>query len=115
MALDGGNANIGVGTGAKSINMGVSLTSMTWLKAYYQNTGYKSFRGFSYTGTTYQYCFPDGDTTPFVVGKFIQIRNSSGTIVIEGTFTGFSGNNITLNITTNTSASPLSVLFEWGN
>jgi len=115
MAADGGSGSIPTGTGSKSINTGVSLAGMTWCKVTLQKTGYKDFKGYSFVTGAYQYCYPaPGENLNS--SKFFQIKDSSGTIVVEGTHTGFSGNNLVFNLTTNTLGAPLSsALFEWGN
>ena len=111
MALDGGNASLPTGTGTnKQINMGVSLTGLTSLKVHLRNSSYKDFDGYSFSGTTYQYGQTTG--TNMDVGKFFKVRNSAGTTVIEGTFTGVSGNNLIFNLTANV-ATPPDMLFEW--
>lgn len=115
MALDGGTAGLASGTGTKTVNMGVSMTGMTWLKACFQNPSYKDFKGFSYSGTSYQYAFSaPGETV--TANKFFRIKDTSGTVVLEGTFTGFTSTGFNFNITTNTIGSILNgILFEWGN
>lgn len=113
MAADGGNGSLPSGTGAnKQINMGVSMSGMTWIKIHLRASGYKDFDGFSFAGAAYQYCFPAPGETMNVT-KALKVKDSSGTVVIEGTHTGFSGNNVIFNLTTNT-AQP-DMLFEWGN
>jgi len=113
MAADGGSGGFTAGTGAKSINVGVATSGFTWVKIHLRNTSYKDFDGFSFVGGSFQYSFPapgeNMNTT-----KAIRIKDTSGTVVIEGTHTGFSGNNINFNLTTNV-ASPPTMLFEWGN
>jgi len=111
MALDGGSANFPTGTGAKSMDLGV--TGSTWVKFRIQASGYTPYEGFAYAGGTYEYNYSD-TTSVLDTTKAIKVRNSAGTVVIEGTVTSFTGTNVNLNLTSNV-ASPPTMLMEWGN
>jgi len=115
MAADGGSAGLPSGTGSKSINMGVSMTGMTWCKITLKAPGFKDFEGYSFATGSFQYCFPASGEA-INTTKFFRVKDTSGTVVYEGTHTGFSGNNLMFNITTNTISPTMpTVLYEWGN
>jgi len=115
MASDGGSASLPSGTGSKSINMGVSMTGMTWCRVTLKSPFYKDFIGYSYGTGAYQNSY-SAPNEALNTTKFFRIKDTSGAIVYEGTHTGFSGNNLVFNITTNTiSPSMPAAFFEWGN
>ena len=114
MAADGGGASLPSGTGSKSINMGVSMSGVTWCKVTLKSPLYKDFEGYSFANGSYQYSYSaPGETLNTT--KFFRVRDNSGAIVYEGTHTGFSGNNLVFNVTTNTISTMPSALFEWGS
>ena len=102
MAQNVGPVDFSTGTGNNIFNIGMTAT---WMQIYFQSSGNKQSKGFIYGGA--QYCYSD-DANP--VNKAIQVKNSSGTVVFEGTWTSFSGNNVTFNITTNTLGTPRALL-----
>jgi len=59
------------------------------------------------------WCF--SDTTSSTVNKFIKVKNTSGTVILEGTWTSYPANKIRFNITTNTLTSSLPVLVVFEN
>ena len=109
MARDIGNGGFTAGTGAKSINIGMTAS---YMQIVIKGSGLKSFQGWIRNGL--QYCFPaDGeamDTT-----KAIKVKNTSGTVVLEATFTSFSGNNVNFNVTTNSLTPAPDMLLIFGN
>ena len=108
MASNIGTATFTSGTGAKSFNIGVSGT--TWMELEFGNSAYKHSRGFIYGGN--QYSFSD-ESSPAVT-KALQIKDNSGTVVFEGTWTNFTGTNVNFNVTTNTLGTP-TVLLKFGS
>ena len=102
MAQNVGPVDFASGTGVNTFNIGQTAT---WMQIYFQSSGNKPSKGFIYGGS--QYCYSD-DANP--VNKAIQVKNTSGTVVFEGTFTSFSCNNVNFNITTNTLGTPRALL-----
>jgi len=109
MATDCGPGTITAGTGSKTISIGMTAT---WLDLIIQGTGLKKSTGFIHGG--FQYAFSD-DTTMTPVSKAIQVKNTSGTVVLEGTWTSFTGTNVIFNITTNTLGASQNVMLIFGN
>ena len=95
-------------TGSKTTNIGMTAN---WLRLEFRGTGLQPSTGVVYGGD--QYALSDSTSSP--VNKHIQVKNTSGTVVLEGTWTSFTGNNVVWNITTNTLPSNLSVLATFGN
>lgn len=112
MSYTGGTASFTAGTGAKSINIGSS--GYTWIELIVNQPGYKPYNGFVFTSTSFQGNYSDDSTSGMDTTKAVKIRNSSGTVVIEGTFTSFSGTNVNFNLTSNV-ASPPQMLIKFGN
>ena len=107
MARNIGTANFPSGTGAKALNIGMTAT---WMQLVFSGSGIKNSTG--WIENSDQYCIPaEGDSA---VNKAIRVKNTSGTVVYEGTWTSFSGNNVNFNITTNTLGTP-AVLLIFGN
>ena len=88
MAYYCGTASFSSGTGSKSINLGVS--GSTWIEIYFQGANVKQSHGFCDGAFQYVYSDPAGAITNY---KCIQVRDTSGTVILEGTWTSFSGNN----------------------
>ena len=109
MARDIGNAGLGTGTGAKSINIGMTAT---YMHIVIKGSGLKSFEGWIRNGL--QYCFP-ADGEAMVTNKALKVKDTSGTVVLEGTFTSFSGNNVNFNLTTNSLGTAPDMLLVFGN
>jgi len=108
MANDVGTASFISGTGAKSTNIGMLAT---WMEIEFGGPSIKHSKGFIYNGS--QYCFSD-DASVAVSGKAIQVKNTAGTVVLEGTWTSFSGTSANFNITTQTGTVP-QMLLKFGN
>lgn len=108
MATDCGPATITSGTGTKTIAIGMTAT---WLDIVIQGPGLKRSLGYIHGG--YQYAFSD-DTVNTPASKAIQVKNTAGTVVLEGTWTSFTGSNVVFNITTNTLGA-LNAMFIFGN
>jgi len=108
MAIDGGNASFTPGTGTKTIALGMTPT---WMRITVKGSAFLPFQGFIYSG--FQYCYPDNSTN-LDTTKAIKIKNSAGTVVIEGTWTSFSSNNANFTLTTN-SGTPPTMMLEFGN
>jgi len=109
MANNCGTTSFGAGvTGVKSTNIGMTAT---WIRLDFRNSGTKPSIGYVYGSN--QYSLPD-DTT-ITSTKAIQVKDTSGTVILEGTWTSFSGTNVNFNVTTNTSGSNLSCLLSFGN
>ena len=107
MARDIGNASFTAGTGSKSINIGMTAT---YMHIVIKGSGIKTFEGWIRNG--YQYCFPaDGEGVETT--KALKVKNTSGTVILEGTWTSFSGNNVNFNLTTN--SAPPDMLLIFGN
>jgi len=111
MAYDGGSATFPTGTGAKSTNLGI--TGCTWIKFRIQGPGYLPYYGYAFASGSYQYNYSDA-TSALDNTKAIKVRNTAGTVVIEGTVTGFSGTNVNFNFTTNVASPPI-MMVEYGN
>ena len=109
MASNCGTVALTSSTGAKSFNIGMTAN---WCQVRIRGSGLQASEGFVYGGD--QYCYSD-PTTGLPVNKAIQVKNTAGTVVIEGTWTSFSGSNVNFNITTNTTGATQSVLLVFGN
>jgi hypothetical protein len=108
MAVDTGTASFTSGTGTKTINIGMAAT---WMEVYFFGSGIKPSHGFIAGGTQYVSSDPNSSLT---TGKAIQVRNTSGTIILEGTWTSFASNNVNFNITTAPATMP-QMLLNFGN
>jgi len=105
MARDIGNINFPTGTGMKSLNIGMLATYMhIVIKA----PGIKDFEGWIRNGL--QYCYPAPNEL-MNTSKAIKVKDTSGTVVLEGTFTSFSGTNVNFNLTTNTAQPDMLLIF----
>lgn len=109
MAVNVGTATFTSGTGSQTINFGI--TGILWADIDYTSSSTKPARGFIYGGN--QYTISDSAASP-ISGKALQIKDNSGTVVFEITYTSTSGTNITFNKTVNTLGTP-SILFRVGN
>lgn len=107
MARDVGTASFSLGTGSKSINLGRTATDM---RIVFKGSGINPSEGYIAGG--YQYAFYDNNATADST-KAIRVRNTSGTTILEGTWTSFSGNYANFNITTQTGAVP-QMLLDFG-
>ena len=108
MAKNVGPIDFSSGIGNDTFNIGMTAT---WANIYFKFSGIKSMQGFIAGGN--QVCYPaDGESA--VLGKAFRVKDTSGTVVFEGTWTNFSGNNVTFNKTTNTLGTPRAIL-EFGN
>ena len=108
MANNCGTATFPPGTGSKTVTIGMVPT---WMEIHFKGSGIKESDGYIYGGN--QYCFSDPSSTS-TLSKAIQVRDSSGTIILEGTWTGFSSNQANFNLTT-VPASPPQMLLVFGN
>lgn len=95
-------------TGTKTTNIGMTAN---WMRLEFRGSGLQPSTGIAYGGD--QYSLPDSTTSP--VNKHIQVKNTAGTVVLEGTWTSFTGNNVVWNITTNTLSTAISGLASFGN
>ena len=59
------------------------------------------------------WAFSDDTTVP--VNKFFRVKNTSGTVVLEGTWVSYPTGKIRVNITTNTLSGALPALAIFGN
>ena len=107
MASNTGTASFPAGTGVKSINVGMLPN---WMQIDFGGSGIKHSRGFIYGGNQYSY----SDDTSSTVTKAIQVKDTSGTIILEGTWTSFSTTYANFNITTAPATSP-QMLLTFGN
>lgn len=107
MARDVGTASLTPGTGAKSVNIGRTATDM---RIVFRAPGFSPSDGYIAGG--FQYAFYDSASTADST-KAIRVRNTSGTTVLEGTWTSFSGNFVNFNITTQTGTIP-QMLLDFG-
>jgi len=108
MARDIGNASL-TGTGAKSINIGMLAT---YMQIKVKGVGLKSFEGWIRNGL--QYCYP-ADGEAMSTSRAIKVKDTSGAVVLEATFTSFSGTNVNFNVITNTLGTPPDMLLIFGN
>jgi len=109
MASNCGPFGISTGIGTKTINIGMTAI---WMQIDIRGPGLKPMKGIMYGGD--QYCYSN-DTVATAYNKAIRVENTSGTVVLEGTWTSFTGNNVVFNITTNTLGSSQSTLAAFGN
>lgn len=108
MAQNTGTATFPGGTGAKSLNIGMTAT---WMEIHFTGSTIKPSDGFVYGGNQYALSDPNSTATS---GTAIQVRNTSGTVILEGTWTNFSGTQANFNITTQTGSVP-QMLLVFGN
>lgn len=105
MARDVGTATFPPSTGSKSVNIGRLATDMVI-----------TFKGPNilpaelHIAGGYQYGFSDNASTALTK---LQVKNTSGTVILEGTWTSFSGTNVNFNITTQTGSVP-QMLLDFG-
>lgn len=93
------------GTGTKTIATGIS--GNTWAVAEFRGSGIQPSVGYFYGGNQFSY---PGESDSAVNGKMIQVKDTSGTVILEGTTTGVSGSNLGFNITTAPSTMPQMLL-----
>lgn len=108
MAVNGGPATFTGGTGVKSIAIGMTPT---WMEIEFGSSSIRHSTGYIYGGN--QYSYPDYNSS-LTSGKAIQVKDNSGTVILEGTWTGFSSNNANFNITTAPATMP-QMLLKFGN
>lgn len=109
MASNTGTASFTPSTGSKTINVG--MTGISWMEVEFGSTTIRHSKGYIYGGN--QFCYPDPNSD-VVTGKAIQVKNNAGTVILEGTWTSFTGTSVNFNITT--AASPMPVmLLTFGN
>lgn len=106
MARDVGTATLASGTGTKTINIGRLATDMHII---FKAPGIMPSEGYIAGG--YQYSFSDAAALSDT--KAIKVRNTSGTVVLEGTWTSFTGTHVNFNITTQTGTVP-QMLLDFG-
>jgi len=107
MANNTGTADFTSGTGVKTFSIGMTPT---WMQLFIHASGCKPTQGFIYGGN--QYSLSDETSNP--VAKALQVKDTSGTIVFEGTWTSFASSQVNFNVTTNTLGTPR-ILMVFGN
>lgn len=108
MSSNTGTATFTTGTGTKSIVVGILPT---WCEVEFGGSNILHSHGFIY-GTS-QFVYPDPNSS-ITNGKVIQVKDTTGTVILEGTWTGFSGTQINFNITTAPTTMP-QMLLTFGN
>ena len=108
MANNCGVIGFATGTGVKEFNIGMTPT---WATVEFRGSGIKPSKGYMYGGD--QYCFPDDTTSP-AVNKAILVKDTSGTTLVEGTWTSFPSGKIRFTLTTNSLTNP-QALITFGN
>lgn len=108
MAVGQGLATFTGGTGTKTTSLGLTPT---WIEIQFGGSGI--LHSFGYASGGSQHCYPDANSSA-VSGKAIQVKDTSGTVILEGTWVSFSGGNVTFNITTAPSTMP-QMLLRFGN
>lgn len=109
MASNCGTFALSTGTGSKSFNIGMTAN---WMQIEIRGSGLRPMKGYVYGGD--QYCYSN-DTTATPTNKAFRVENTSGAVVLEGTWTSFSGNNVNFNFTTNTLGSSQPTFIAFGN
>lgn len=66
-----------------------------------------------YQRGTDAWCFSDNSSGP--VNRFFRVKNTSGTVVLEGTWVSYPTNKVRVNITTNTLTFSLPALLIYEN
>lgn len=92
MARDIGTATFTPSTGVKSVNIGVRATDMIII---FKGPGILPAE-FHIAGG-YQYGYSDDST---VANTFLRVKNTSGSVILEGTWTSFGATHANFNITT---------------
>jgi len=108
VAIDAGTATFSSGTGSKTISLGFTPA---WIEIEFGGSTIKHSHGFVYSG--FQYVYPDNDSV-ITNSKCIQVKNTTGTVILEGTWTSFPTNQVVFNITTQTGSVP-QMLLKYGN
>jgi len=109
MARDTGAATFTSGNGNKTINIGMS--GVTWMQIDFGGTTIRHSTG--YIGGGSQYSYPD-NVSSLVNDKAIVVKNNAGTVILEGTWTSFTGTSVNFNITTAPATMP-QMLLNFGN
>lgn len=109
MAVTVGTGGFTAGTGTQGINFGIS--NPIFIEADHGSSTTRHSKGFMYGGD--QSTIPDQNAAP-IDGKFLQIKNTAGTVVFEAIFTGMSGTTANFNRVINTLGS-VTCLFRIGN
>jgi len=108
MAQDVGQFSIPSGTtGNYDITVGITPT---YSDLYWQGTSI--LQGHGHQRGSDAWCFSDTTNSP--TNKYIRVKNTSGTVILEGTVS-YVTNKFRFNITTNTMGSALPVLAVFGN
>ena len=108
MAADVGQFSIPAST-TGNIDINIGLTP-TYSDLYWQ--GSAILPGHGHQRGSDAWCFSDTGNGP--ANKYIRVKNTAGTLIIEGTVS-YLTNKIRLNLTTNTSGSAIPVLAVFGN
>jgi len=109
MAQDVGSFGITAGVTG---NLDVTLPfTATYSDLYWQ--GSTILPGHGHQRGTDAWCFSDLNSGP--VNKYIKVKNTAGTVILEGTWVTYTSNKIRFNFTTNTLGSSLSILAVFGN
>lgn len=108
MASITGTATFSSGTGAKSVNIGMLAT---WVEFEFGGSTIRHSIGKVYGGN--QVCYPD-DTSSAISGNAIEVKDNSGTVILRGTFTSFTGTHVNCNLTVQTGTVP-QMLITAGN
>ncbi len=107
MSRDTGTATFSPGTGAKTITIGQLAKSML-----ITFKGPNILPAESHIAGGFQYCFPSDNS--LAVTNAIEVQNTSGTVILRGTWTSFTGTTANFNITTQTGTVPQMLLdFEY--
>lgn len=111
-----GNTTPTPGTGTKTIAIGLAATWAV-IKVGAKSGGDTYFRssdGIYESGTQFVTCVTNSLTEEPVNGKIIRLKDSSGTVVMEGSMS-ISGSNIVFNLTTNSLPTTPQILIWAGN
>lgn len=98
MARDVGTATFPGGVGVKTLNLGLPVKDMALIFK-----GPNILPAEYHIANGYQYGFSDNSS---IAGTTLRVKNLSGTVILEGTWTSFTGNNAIFNITTQTGTVP---------
>jgi len=108
MAVNQGTATFTGGTGTKSVAIGMTPI---WMEVEFGGTNIRHSWGSVYGGNQYVY---SDDVSSITSGKIIQVKDTSGTVILEGTFTSFTSGNAIFNVTTAPVTMP-QMLLRFGN
>lgn len=108
MSVNCGATTFPGGTGTKILSLGLTPT---WMEIEVGGAGYKHMNGFIYGGS--QYCYSD-ENAAIISGKAIQLKDNTGAVVLEATWTSFASGNATFNVTTAPATMP-QMFIKFGN